>query len=460
MNKINTLEKALAVAAASQQEPLKPDYWQTLAVDILREAQMLGASAAEVEVSVGKGFSVASRLGEVETVEYNQGKNIDINVYFGKRSGTASIADTRWESIQTAVQAACHIARFTEEDSCAGLADRSLLAFNYPQLEMAFPWNITVEQAIEMACTCEKESLALDKRIVNSEGVTIATNEGWYLYANSEQFMGHYAGTSHDISSVLVAKENTEMQRDYCYTSARDPQLLLPLSRLAKEAVDKTIRRLGARRLSTRKAPVIFIAEEARRLLGTFASAIQGGNLFRKSSFLLNQLGKPIFPAFINIYERPHLAKAMGSAPFDDDGVATRDNVFVEDGILQNYSLGVYSARQLGMHTTGNAGGMHNLMISTGKYDLRGLLQAMGTGLLVTEVMGPGVNVVTGDYSRGASGFWVEQGEIQYPVQEITIAGHLQEMYAHILEVGKDVDTRGNIQTGSLWLEEMMIAGA
>lgn len=459
MNNKTDFSKGLLVNSSTQQELFNADDWKTLATDILREAETLGASSAEVEVSVGKGFTVSSRLGEVETVEYNQGKSIDIAVYFGKRSGTASLADTRWESVRSAVQAACHIARYTQEDPCAGLAEPSLLAFNYPELELCFPWAISVDQAIDLACECENEALAVDKRVVNSEGVSVSTNEGWYLYANSEQFMGYYGGTNHDVSCVLIAKQKKEMQRDYAYTTAADPALLLPISALAKEAVQRTVSRLGSRRLPTQKAPVIFIAEEARGLLGSFASAISGGNLFRKSSFLLDQLGKPIFPSHIRIDERPHLPRSVSSLPFDDDGVATRPNVFVDGGVLQSYALGVYSARQLGMQTTANAGGMHNLFISTGKNDLAGLLKAMGKGLLVTEVMGPGVNIVTGDYSRGAAGFWVENGEIQYPVSEITIAGNLKDMYAHIIEVGADVDLRGNIRTGSVWIEEMMIAG-
>ncbi len=455
-NKLQVLEEQ---ANSLQEDLFQSEDWQNLAIDILREAEILGASSAEVDLSLSKGFSVASRLGEVETLEYHQGKNIDVTVYFGKRMGTAALSDTRWESIQAAISAACHIARFTQEDPCTGLADPALLAFNYPQLELAFPWALSVDQAIELACTCEKESLARDKRIVNSEGVTVSTHEGWHLYANSEQFMGYYPSTQHGISSVLVAKQGEDMQRDYAYTSSCDPALLLPISQLAKEVADKTLRRLGSRRLATQKAPVIFIAEEARGLLGSFLSAISGGNLYRKSSFLLNHLGQPIFPAFVHLQEQPHLAKGAGSQPFDGDGVFTRPNVFVDGGVLQSYSLGVYSGRQLGMQTTGNSGGVHNLVITPGQLDLSGLLKKMHKGLLVTEVMGPGVNLVTGDYSRGASGFWFENGELQYPVQEITIAGNLREMYMHLVEVGADVDYRGNVRTGSILLEEMMIAG-
>ena len=435
------------------------DAWKNLTQDILREAEIHGASSAEVEVNVGKGFSVSSRLGEVETIEYNQGKNIDLTVYFGKRCGTASLSDTRWESIQAAVQAACHIARFTEEDPCAGLADPALLAYHYPSLELTFPWALSVEQALSLACTCENEGLAYDKRIVNSEGVTVSTGEDWYLCANSEQFMGYFSSTEHGISSALIAEQGEEMQRDYSYTSSCDPSLLTPISELARQTAAKTVARLGARRLSTRKAPVIFMAEEARSLFGTFLAAIAGGNLYRKSSFLLNQLGKPIFPSFVELKEEPHLAKAAGSEPFDDDGVLTRAKTFVEAGVLKSYALGVYSARQMGLETTANAGGVRNLLVSLGGDDFAALLKRMDRGLVVTEVMGPGVNVVTGDYSRGASGFWVEQGQIQYPVHEFTIASNLAKMYATIVAIANDVDLRGNVRTGSVLIEEMTIAG-
>jgi len=442
-----------------QHDTFQPELWKTLASDILREAARLGASSAEVDIDYSKGFSVSSRLGEVETVEYNQDKSVEITVYAGKRSGTVSLSDTRWEPIKTAIEAAWHIARFTEDDPYSGLADPKDLAFNYPQLELDFPWALTVDEAIELACNCEKEGLAMDKRIVNSEGVTVLTSEDWHLYANSEKFLGFYPCTVHEISSILVAKEKDEMQRDYSYTTACDPSLLVPIKELAKQAVERTVGRLGARRLETQKVPVIFLNEEARSLLGAFVAAMHGENLYRKSSFLYDQLGKTVFPSFINIAEHPHLPKGLGSEPFDANGVLTRPNVFINQGVLQSYAMGVYSARQLGLHTTGNAGGVHNLTISTGQRDLAGLLKLMNKGLLVTELMGQGTNIVTGDYSRGACGYWVENGEIQYPVQEITIAGNLREVFARIVEVGKDVDTRGNIRTGSILIEEMMIAG-
>lgn len=432
---------------------------QNLMADILQEAKRQGATSAEVDVGVNKGFSVTVRKGDVETVEYNQDKAVGITVCFGKRTGSASLSDVRSEAICAAVQAACNIARFTDEDQYSGLASKDQLAFNYPEIKLYYPWHITVEKAIDLARECETMALSQDKRITNSEGATVSTIEAWNGYGNSEGFVGVFPITRHEMSCVLIAKQHEEMQRDYSYTVASDPKLMESAAHVAKDAATRTVRRLGAQRLSTRTTPVIFAAEEARGLLGHLVSAITGSSLYRKSSFLVDHLGKQIFAKHVYIDEQPHLDKALGSSPFDDDGVATRANVFVEEGVLKSYCLGVYSARKLGMQTTGNAGGVHNLFINTGKKDLSQLLKTMNTGLLVTELMGQGVNIVTGDYSRGASGFWVENGEIQYPVEEITIAGTLQDMYANLVEVGNDIDMRGNIKTGSILLEEMMVAG-
>lgn len=436
-----------------------PDYLKNIVADILQEAAKQGATAAEVDVGMNKGYSVTARMRDVESVEYNQDKIVDITVYFGQRTGSASLSDIRPLAIRSAVQAACNIARFADKDDCAGLAEKELLAFDYPDLDLCSPWNLTVEQAIEMALKCESIALAKDKRIKNSEGASISTTEGCHAYGNSQGFIGLYAATRHDISCSLIAQKGDDMQRDYNYTVSCDPQLLESIETVANIAADRAVRRLGAKRLSTRRVPVIFAAEEARGLLGHFVSAISGGSLYRKSSFLLDHLGKAVFPKHVQIDERPHLLKSLGSSPFDENGVKTRPNVFIKDGILENYSLGVYSARKLGMQTTGNAGGVHNLFINTGKKNLAELLKTMGTGLYITDLMGQGINLVTGDYSRGATGFWVENGEIQYPVEEITIAGNLRDMYAQLVEVGNDVDKRGNIQTGSILLENMTIAG-
>ncbi len=431
---------------------------KNMVADILTEAKRQGATSAEVDVSVNKGFHVTVRKGDVETIEYNQDKMIGIDVFFGKRSGSASISDIRPEAIKAAVKAACNIARFTDEDQYAGLAEKDMLAFDYPTIELAFPWSLSVEEAIELAKECEARALAQDKRLT-AEGASISTGQVCHAYGNSNGFIGTVPATRHEISCVMIAKKGEDMQRDYSYTVSCDPGLLESLTTVAHEAAGRTLRRLGAKRLTTRRVPVIFAAEEARGLLGHFVSAISGGNLYRKSSFLLDHLEKQIFPSHISIDERPFLARALGSSPYDDDGVATKPNVFIEDGILKSYVLGVYSARKLGMKSTGNSGGVHNLFITTGNNNLTGLLKKMGTGLLVTELMGQGVNIITGDYSRGCTGFWVENGEIQYPVEEITIAGNLRDMYLNLVEVGKDVDKRGNIQTGSILLDHMTIAG-
>ncbi|VVC76128.1 Metalloprotease PmbA [Aquicella siphonis] len=433
---------------------------QAITRDVLQEAKNKGASQSELNISLNKGFRVTARDGDVERVEYHQDKVLELTVYFGRRSGSASVSDLRPESVHAAVDAACHIARFTDEDPAAGLADRKDLALDFPRLDLAYPWEVTVDKAIEMACQCEREALAYDNRIVSAEETSVATMDAFHLYANSNGFMGSYPYTRHEISCVLIGKQDDEMQRDYSYTVASDPASLVSVSDIAKQAAERTVRRLGARRLPTMKTPVIYLAEEARGLLGHFIAAISGGSLYRKSSFLLDHLGKKIFPSFMHIQEQPHLARGLGSAPFDEDGLATRPNVFIEDGVLKQYCLSVYTGRKLGMQSTANAGGVHNLIVKTGNHDLTSLLKTMGKGLLITEMMGNGANLVTGDYSRGAGGYWVEEGEIQYPVQEITVAGKLQNMYAGIREVGSDVDVRGNIRTGSILIEEMMVAGS
>jgi len=439
--------------------PFDQELFQNLSTTILAEAKQLGASDAEVDINVHKGFTVTACKQDVESVEYHQDKSIDITVYFGQKTGTAGLSDLRLDAIRDAVKAACHIAKYTDIDHCAGLADKNLLAFNYPTLDLFYPWPISVEEAIELACQCEKEALEADPRVIHCEGVNVITSEAFSVYANTAGFMGAYPLTRHEMSCVLIAKQGEEMQRDYSYTSACDPALLTSISDLAKEATNRTVTRLGSQKLSTRRVPVLFAAEEARTLLGHLIAAISGGALYRQSSFLLNHLDHSIFPSFITIQEHPHLAKGLGSAPFDEDGVSTRPNVFVQDGILKSYSLGIYSARKLGMQTTGNAGGVHNLSITTGQKDLNALLKTMDKGLLVTELMGNGTSIITGDYSQGAAGFWVENGMIQYPVHEITIASNLKEMYRNLVEVGKDIDYRGNIRTGSILIDSMMVAG-
>lgn len=436
-----------------------PGQLQEISSQILDEAKKAGAESAEVSLAANKGFSVRAHGGSVETVEYHQDKSAEIAVYFGRRSGTASITDLRPQAIKDAVAAACHIAKFTDPDEANGIAPKEELAFNYPHMQMAYPWDITVEKAIEIALECERQALSQDKRIINAEDVTVATGAALHVYANTNGFIGYYPYTRHEIACVLVAKEKDEMQRDYYYTIATDPKLMMSTHDVAQHAAQRTVQRLGAKPIKTTKAPVIYVAEEARSLLGHFAGAMSGGAIYKKNSFLVDHLGKKVFPDFITIQEHPHLELALGSAPFDGNGVATRENKFIENGILQSYALSIYSARKLGMKTTGNAGGTHNLTISHGDSDFNTLLKRMGRGLVITEMMGQGVNTLTGDYSRGASGFWVENGEIQYPVNEVTVAGRLQNIYANIVEVGNDVDIRGNIRSGSILISEMTIAG-
>ncbi len=433
--------------------------FESLAHQILDEAKRCGAEQTEINIAANKGFSVIVREGQLETVEYNQDKVIEIDVFIGKRNGTASISDMRPAAIRSAVEAACHIAKYTDKDPASGLAEKDAIAFDYPTLELAFPWDMSVEKAIELACECEREALSMDKRIMSSEDTSVSTHESLTVYANSHGFVGSYPTSRHDITCILVGKQGQEMQRDFSYSSVADPAQLKSISAIAKEAVERTVRRLGAKQLPTMKVPVIYAAEEARGLFGHFVSAISGPNLYRNSSYLLDHLDKRIFPDFMHIQEFPHLPRALGSAPFDGDGILTRSNVFVEDGILRQYALSTYAGRKLGLSSTANAGGTHNLTIRHGNKNLQELIKSMGKGLVITEMLGNGVNIVTGDYSRGVGGFWVEHGEIQYPVHEITVAGTLQEMYSRIREIGCDVDTRGNIRTGSVLIEEMTVAG-
>jgi PmbA protein len=432
---------------------------ESLARDVLSEAKAQGASAAETAVSFGAGLSVTVRMGDVETLEFNRDRGLGVTVYFGQRKGSASTSDWGRAAIKETVRAACSIARYTAEDDCAGLADAALMAHDIPDLDLCHPWSLDAEGAIAIACACEDQARSLDKRITNSEGASVSSHHGITVYGNTHDFLGGYSGTRHSISCSVIGKEEASMQRDYWYTVARDHLGLESPEAVGRRAAERTVRRLGGRRLSTRQAPVIFAAEIATGILGHFIGAIRGAKLYRRASFLVDHLGKKIFPDYVHIDERPHLKNALGSAPFDNEGVATKDRQLITDGVLQGYVLDSYSARKLGTQTTGNAGGVHNLTIAPGEHDLEGLLREMGTGLLVTEVMGQGINYVNGDYSRGASGFWVEDGQIQYPVEEITIAGNLRDMFMQISAVGNDTDTRGSIRSGSLLIENMTIAG-
>lgn len=430
-----------------------------IAVTLLRQAKEVGTTQAEVTLCQESGFSANVRMGELDTLEHHRGKSLSLTVYLGQRSGSVSTTDFSASALQTTLAKACNIARYTEDDPYAGLADVAELAFEYPNLDLYHPWHIIPEQAIEMALECEAIARESNKRITNSEGASVSTHSHYYVYANSHDFLGNYASSYHVINCALIAQHGHEMECDSDYTVARDPQDLLGIPMLAKNAAQRTAQRLGARKITTHQAPVIFSAEVARGLLSHFLSAISGGSLYRKSSFLLNYLNKSVFPAHIQITENPHVHKGIGSAPFDQEGVKTQVRHLIQDGILQSYLLSSYSARKLGMKTTGNAGGAHNVYMQSSDQDLTGLMKIMDTGLLVTSLMGQGVNIVTGDYSRGAFGYWVEHGEIQHPVHGVTIAGNLKEMFTHLVKVGNDVDHRGNIHTGSILLEQMMIAG-
>jgi PmbA protein len=358
------------------------------------------------------------------------------------------------------VEAACDVARYTSVDACAGLADAERMATVIPDLDLYHPWGIDAGQAIELARECETAALGVDGRLVNSEGATLSSYCGIRVAGNSHGFLGGYHSSRHSISCAVIGRQEQEMQRDHWYVTARDHADLDAPVEVGRRAGERTVRRLGTRRLGTRQAPVLFEADIARGLFGNFISAVKGDNLYRKSSFLVDHLGRRIFPDFLHIHEQPWLKKALGSAPYDNEGVATGARDLVTDGVLQGYVLDSYSACKLGLQTTGNAGGVHNLTIDPGDCDLAGLLQMMDTGLLVTEVIGFGVNILTGDYSRGVAGFWVQDGELRYPVDEITVAGNLRDMFAGIVAVGNDVDRRGNIRTGSVLIEAMTIAGA
>ena len=448
------------MAVPSSPLRLAPEDLESIIERALEEARTRGATQAEAAVSQDTGLSVGVRLGEVETLEHQRDRSMGITVYFGQRKGSASTADFSPEAVRATVAKACSIARFTAEDACAGLADAVLMAKSPPNLDLAHPWAVTADRAVEIAKACEAAALAFDPRINNSEGASVGTHQGLHVYGNTHGFVGGYPTTSHTVSCVVLAGKGEDMQRDYWYSSSRDWQELDDPEAIGREAARRTIARLEPRKLSTRRAPALFVPEIARGFMGHFTAAIRGSSQYRQSSFLLNSVGQRVFPAWYSVSERPHIMKAMGSAPFDDEGVATKDRELIADGVLTGYILSSYSARKLGLQTTGNAGGAHNLMVAANvSGGLPAMLQRLGTGLLVTELMGQGVNMVTGDYSRGAAGFWVENGAIQYPVAEITIAGNLRQMFEGIAAVGDDIDTRGGIRVGSILLDEVTIAG-
>jgi PmbA protein len=435
------------------------DALRNIAKDMLDYAKQRGATAAATEVSVGFGQAVTVRHGEVETIEYNRDKGLGITVYIGQQRGNASSSDFSPQAVRDTVDAALSIASYTAIDDCSGLPDADMLARDFPDLDLYHPWDLPVDAAIELARQCEQAALETDARIGNSEGATVNVHEAQFVHANSLGFIGGYPTSRHSLSCAVIAGKDDAMERDYWYSVARDAGDLLDAQQVGRIAAERAVRRLNARQIDTMQVPVLFEAPIASSLLGHFTGAVSGGSLYRKSSFLLDQLGKPVFAPHINIEDIPDIRKGLASGSFDDEGVQTQRRAIVENGVLRGYFLGSYSARKLGMHSTGNSGGNHNLILRPGDLDFAGLLKTMSRGLLVTELLGQGVNHVTGDYSRGAAGFWVEHGEIQYPVQEITIAGNLKDMYRNIVAAGNDVLVQGSRQCGSILVEGMTVAG-
>jgi len=427
---------------------------------ILAEAKRQGASACEVAVSLEQGLSTSVRQREVETVEFNRDQGFGITLYVGQRKGSASTSASGAEAIRETVAAALAIAKHTSEDESSGLADKALMAKDLQDFDLFHAWDITPEQAIEQALICEAAAFDADARIKNADGTTLNTHQGCRVYGNSHGFIGGYASTRHSLSCVMIAEADGQMQRDYWYDVNRQGDLLADPVSIGRRAAQRAARRLGARPVPTCEVPVLFSAELAGGLFGSFLGAISGGNLYRKSSFLEGALGQKLFPEWLTIDERPHLMRAMGSSAFDGDGLATYAKPFVENGELVSYVLGTYAGRKLGLPSTANSGGVHNLFVTHGDEDQAALLRRMGRGLLVTELMGQGLNMVTGDYSRGAAGFWVENGEIQFAVQEVTIAGNMRDMFKQIVAVGNDLELRSNIRTGSVLIERMTVAGS
>ena len=425
----------------------------------LEEAGGRGASSSEAAASLSQGLSVNVRKSEIETVEHTRDRNLVVSVYFGQRTGSASTSDYSPAAVKETVLAACNIAKWTEEDRCIGLADPERLAKDVMDLDLYHPWTPSVEEASSLALECEASALGADARIVNSEGASVDAHQGVEVYGNSLGFLGHTQKSRQGISCSVIAGVGDSMQRDYWYSSARRLGDLDTPVQVGDQAARRTLRRLGARRVPTCKVPVIYEAPVAPSLLGHFISAISGGALYRKASFLLDHLDKKIFPEFVRIHEQPLIVGGMGSAAFDGEGVATSARDIVSDGILRGYVLGSYSARRLDMQTTGNAGGVHNLTIDTGDQNLEQMISGIDKGFLVTELIGFGINNVTGDYSRGAAGLWIENGEIAYPVEEVTVAGNLKDIFQNIAAIGNDVDPRRSTRCGSILVEGLTIAG-
>jgi PmbA protein len=440
-----------------------PDELRDLARIVLERAKRAGADGCDCEVSEAFGLSVTVRKGEADVIEHNRDRSVGVSVYVGERPrvrrGHASTSDLSRAAIEQTVDAAAAIARYTAEDDCAGLPEAAHLARTFPDLDLYHPWPLGTEEAIELARRCEAAAFGASKKIRNSEGATVSAQHSQFVFANSLGFMGGYQGSRHYLSCSVIAEEKGLMQRDDWFSASRAPSKLADPESLGRYAGQRAAARLGGRKIATCRAPVLLEAPVAIQFLGHFVSAANGGNLYRKTSFLLDSLGKPVFSPLVCIEEKPLLPQESASTAFDEEGVATRERVVVHDGVLQGYFLGSYSARKLGMQTTGNAGGHHNLVLRSEGPDFAGMLRKMDRGLLVTELLGQGVNLVTGDYSRGAAGYWVEGGEIRYPVEEITIAGNLRDMFRGVVAIGSDVLTRSGRSSGSILLDTMTIAG-
>ncbi|MFD0322760.1 metalloprotease PmbA [Lysobacter gummosus] len=417
------------------------------------------ATQAEVSCSEETGLNVNVRMGEVETVEATRDRGIAVTVYFGQRKGSASTADLRDSSLEATVEQACAIARYTEDDSAAGLADAALMATDLREFDTWHPWYIDADRAIELALASEAAGREFDARIENSDGASVGTGASLGVYANSHGFIGRDRGTQHSLGCALIAGRGDSMQRDGWYTSALIADELESAASVGRKAAERTVARLAPRQLNTGEYPVLFAAESARSLIGHLLGAVSGGALYRRASFLVDSVGTQLFPSWFRIEEQPFLHRGLRSTSYDAEGVATRESALIDAGVLQRYVLGSYSARKLGLQSTANAGGVHNLQVAANAGDFESMLRQMGRGLLVTELMGQGVNSVTGDYSRGAAGFWVDNGEIQYPVDGITIAGNLRKMFEAIEAVGTDVDVRSHVRTGSILVGRMTVAG-
>ncbi|HEX7035761.1 MAG TPA: metalloprotease PmbA [Pseudomonadales bacterium] len=461
MTKRNTKSRRAAPAVAPSTDLRQSEAeLKSLVADILAEARRQGASAAEVSASADTGLTVSVRKGSLETIELNQDRGFGITVYFGARKGSASTSDSSRNAIRETVRAAANIARFTQEDPCNGLADAELMPTTVPDLDLFHPWDLDPARAEALALECEQATFEHDRRVVNSEGAQVSTQQSCRVYGNSHGFIGSVLGTRHGLSCVAIAEDDSGMQRDYWYTTARLPSSLEAAASVGTRAAARAVARLSPRRVQTGRFPVLYAPEVASGLIGHLLNALSGGAQYRKASFLLGALGQQVAAGHLSLVEEPHLPQRVGSAAFDGEGVATWSKAFVAGGIAEHYVLSSYSARRLGMRTTGNAGGVFNLTVRGDSRPVADLLKTMHRGLLVTELMGQGVNGVTGDYSRGAAGFWVENGEIAFPVDEITIAGNLKDMYHGLELIGDDVDERGNIRTGSLLIREMTIASS